>query len=67
VRFDGVHFTVFNKGNSPGIASNRFTELFEDRQGDLWAMLDTGETVRRHQGRFATYSTNLELPASSLC
>ncbi|HYV10191.1 MAG TPA: two-component regulator propeller domain-containing protein [Pyrinomonadaceae bacterium] len=62
VRFDGVHFTVFNKANSPGIASNRFVKLFEDSQGDLWALLDTGETVRRHEGRFTTYSTNLELP-----
>ena len=24
-RFDGVRFTVFNKGNSPGIDSNRFS------------------------------------------
>ena len=23
-RFDGVHFTIFNKSNTPGIASNRF-------------------------------------------
>src|SRR3954464_14982763 len=60
VRFDGVRFTVFNKSNSPGIASNRFTDLFEDRQGDLWAMLDTGEIVRRHQGRFTTYTEGLE-------
>ena len=43
VRFDGVRFTVFNKGNSPGMAGNRFTWLFEDRFGDLWATLDTGE------------------------
>jgi signal transduction histidine kinase/ligand-binding sensor domain-containing protein len=36
-------------------------QLFEDRQGDLWAMLDTGEIVRRHQGRFTTYTEGLEL------
>lgn len=56
VRFDGVRFTAFNKSNSPGIASNRFVNLFEDRFGDLWATVETGEVVRRHQGRFATYS-----------
>src|SRR5579871_3200833 len=28
VRFDGVRFTVFNKGNSPGLTSNRFVRLF---------------------------------------
>jgi hypothetical protein len=31
VRFDGVRFTVFNKSNTPGLASNRFFNLFEDR------------------------------------
>jgi len=36
VRFDGVRFTVFNKSNSPGIISNRFLQLYEDGQGDLW-------------------------------
>ena len=66
VRFDGVRFTVFNKSNSPGIASNRFLSLFEDRHGDLWAMLDTGEIVRRHQGRFTTYTEGLELPGGAI-
>ena len=54
VRFDGARFTVFNKTNSPGIASNRFVNLFEDRFGDLWATLETGGVVRRRQGRFMT-------------
>ncbi len=64
VRFDGVRFTVFNKGNSPGIASNRFIHLFEDRFGDLWATLETGEVVRRHQGRFTTYTLPQSFPNS---
>lgn len=62
VRFDGVRFTVFNKGNSPGMAGNRFTWLFEDRFGDLWATLDTGEVVRRHEGRFESYGPGQGLP-----
>lgn len=62
VRFDGVRFTVFNKSNSPGLATNRFVSLFEDRNGDLWAGLDTGEVVRRHQGRFTTYTQAQGLP-----
>jgi signal transduction histidine kinase/ligand-binding sensor domain-containing protein len=56
VRFDGVRFTVFNKSNSPGIPGNRFFGLVEDRNGDLWASLETGEVVRRHNGRFETYT-----------
>jgi signal transduction histidine kinase/ligand-binding sensor domain-containing protein len=66
VRFDGVRFTVFNKSNSPGIASNRFVNLFEDRFGDLWAGVETGEVVRRHQGRFTTYTQTHGLPGDLL-
>ena len=56
VRFDGVRFTVFNKSNTPGLASNRFFSLFEDRSGDLWASVETGQLVRRHQGRFTIHT-----------
>src|SRR5262245_32459611 len=47
VRFDGVRFTVFNKSNTPGLVSNRFISLFEDRSGDLWASVETGQVVDR--------------------
>jgi signal transduction histidine kinase/ligand-binding sensor domain-containing protein len=66
VRFDGVRFTVFNKSNTPGLATNRFVSLFEDRSGDLWAALETGEVVRRHQGRFITYTQAQGLPGDAL-
>jgi ligand-binding sensor domain-containing protein len=36
-RFDGVRFTVFDKSNTPAITNNRFTALYEDRDGTLWA------------------------------
>ncbi|MFN0123190.1 MAG: two-component regulator propeller domain-containing protein [Blastocatellia bacterium] len=62
VRFDGVRFTVFNKSNSPGLPSNRFIYLYEDRQGDLWAVLENGGIVRRHQGRFTTYALAQGVP-----
>jgi signal transduction histidine kinase/ligand-binding sensor domain-containing protein len=65
VRFDGVRFTVFDKGNTPGITSNRFLRMFEDAQGDLWAGTEEGGVVRYHQGRFSSYGkdqglTNLD-------
>jgi signal transduction histidine kinase/ligand-binding sensor domain-containing protein len=66
VRFDGVRFTVFNKSNSPGIASNRFTYLMEDRFGDLWASLETGGLVRLHQGSFSTYTLGRGLPFENI-
>ena len=35
VRYDGVRFSVFNKSNTQGIESNRFTHLAVDGKGDL--------------------------------
>jgi signal transduction histidine kinase/ligand-binding sensor domain-containing protein len=66
VRFDGVRFTIFNKSNSPGIASNRFTHIFEDRHGDLWASLEADGLARLHQGRFTTYTKGQGLPVESV-
>src|SRR5271170_6740844 len=28
-RFDGVHFTIFNKSNTSGISSNRFGSMYQ--------------------------------------
>ena len=64
VRFDGVRFTVFNKSNSPGIITNRFINLYEDAQGDLWATTENSGLMRLHQGRFATYTTENGLPGT---
>ena len=61
-RFDGVRFTVFDKSNSPGIASNRFESLFEDRSGDLWLGTEGSGVTRYHQGGFTTYTTQQGLP-----
>jgi signal transduction histidine kinase/ligand-binding sensor domain-containing protein len=62
VRFDGVRFTVFNKSNSPGIVSNRFLQLYEAGQGDLWATTENNGLTRLHEGQFITYSTAQGLP-----
>jgi ligand-binding sensor domain-containing protein len=56
-RFDGVRFTVFNKGNSPGIESNRFTELYEDLNGALWLGTENSGLTRYYRGEFTTYTT----------
>jgi signal transduction histidine kinase/ligand-binding sensor domain-containing protein len=61
-RFDGVRFRVFNKSNTPGISSNRFTCFYQDAQGDLWAGTEIGVVTRYHQGQFITYSTAHGLP-----
>ena len=62
VRFDGVHFRVFGKGNTPGIVSNRFTTLHEDAQGDLWAGTEDTGVTRYTIGRFQSFTTAEGLP-----
>lgn len=37
VRFDGIRFTTFSKGNTKGIINNRFTSLYSDKDGTLYA------------------------------
>lgn len=57
-RFDGLRFTTFNRGNTKGIASNRFTVMFEDRAGDLWIATEDVGLTRYHNGAFKTFTTS---------
>jgi signal transduction histidine kinase/ligand-binding sensor domain-containing protein len=66
VRFDGVRFTVFNKSNSPGIIINRFLQLYEDGQGDLWALTENTGVTRLQHGRFTTFTTAQGLPDNNI-
>lgn len=63
-RFDGVRFTVFNKSNTPGLLSNRFTffTLWEDRQGALWMGTEDAGLVRYRDGVFTAFTTREGLP-----
>src|SRR5437773_3799463 len=48
-RFDGVRFTIFDKGNTKGIVNNRFARLFADRAGAVYAYTENYVvTVYRH-------------------
>lgn len=64
VRYDGVQFKVFNKGNTHGIESNRFTWLTEDDNGDLWAGTEDGGLTRYSEGRFRSYAEADNLPSN---
>jgi len=48
VRYDGVRFTVFNTGNTKNLPSNRLTDLFEDRAGNLWIGTEGDGLVKYH-------------------
>jgi ligand-binding sensor domain-containing protein/two-component sensor histidine kinase len=45
VRFDGIHFTVFDEENTPGLNSERIVCLFQDSHTNLWIGTDTGDVA----------------------
>jgi signal transduction histidine kinase/ligand-binding sensor domain-containing protein len=64
-RFDGVHFTIFNKSNTPGIVSNRFGAMVGGQGGDLWLASESGRVTRYHNGSFQAYGNEQGLPEDS--
>lgn len=62
VRFDGVQFTTFNKSNTKGIINNRFTGLYGDKNGTLYATtMEDGVLTIYRNGTF-TSMTSEEVP-----
>src|SRR6266851_4780509 len=49
VRFDGVHFKIFDTQNTREIASNQIQFLFEDKLGELWIGTAAGLTRYKDQ------------------
>lgn len=66
VRFDGVHFTVFDRNNSPGLAANSCTMLQEDAAGALWIGLVDGGAARYYNGTFTSFTTAQGLPRGAV-
>lgn len=59
VRFDGVRFTTFNKANTKGIINNRFTGLYSDKDGTLYATtIEDGILTIYRNGIFSSYTAN---------
>jgi signal transduction histidine kinase/ligand-binding sensor domain-containing protein len=54
-RYDGARFEVFNTGTTPSLQASRFANLFEDRDGNLWAATEGQGLVRYRDGRFFSY------------
>ncbi len=54
-RFDGVRFTIFDKGNTKGILNNRFSQLFVDKNGIIWAATENGVVTVYRNGAFISY------------
>jgi len=62
VRFDGVHFTVFNSANSEGLPSNRIIEVREVRDGTLWLRTEQFQLIRFRAGVFTHFGADRGLP-----
>src|SRR5262245_20668620 len=58
VRYDGVKFTIFDKGNTNGIRSNRFTSIYEDTDGALWIGTEDGFVTTFKNGTFVTFAAS---------
>jgi len=54
-RFDGLRFDIFNKSNTPGINTNRFSGMYAAPDGDLWLLIEGNGLTRYHQGTFHTF------------
>ena len=62
IRFDGVKFTTFNSGNTPGLKSNRILSLCEDSNGTLWMGTDSGAVMSFRNGEGQTWGMPDGLP-----
>lgn len=56
-RFDGVQFTIFDKGNTKGIVNNRFSGLFVDKEGVIWATTENGVITIYRNGMFSSHQS----------
>lgn len=68
VRFDGMHFQVFDSSNTPALRGTNFAtfSLFEDHEGALWAGTWSSGAIRYQNGTFTAYTTRDGLPNNSV-
>ena len=56
VRFDGIHFTVFDENKTPGLNNDRIVYLFEDSHTNLWIGTDAGGVALEKDGRIKNFT-----------
>ncbi len=56
VRFDGIHFTVFDEENTPGLNNDRIIYLFEDSHTNLWMGTDSGGVALEKDGTIKNFA-----------
>ncbi len=60
-RFDGIHFTTFEKNTTPGLAGNSITSLLVDRNGTLWIGTHSGGLTCFSHGKFRPFPLQKDL------
>ncbi len=56
VRFDGAHFTLFDRENTPAIRESSVFCLLTSRDGRLWIGTEGGGLAEMHNGVFRAYT-----------
>ena len=56
VRFDGVHFAIFDRQNTPALHENSVFCLMVSRDGALWIGTEGGGIARMIDGRFQSWT-----------
>ena len=65
-RFDGLRFTTFRSGDTPGLRSNRILCLYEDAYGALWIGTDGGGLACYHSGQFTALGSEEGLSSDTV-
>lgn len=66
VRYDGVRFSVFDSGNTPGLQNAVITSLYEAPDGVLWIGHETGQLTRFFQGQFQSVPLGTNWPGGAV-
>ncbi|MGD2089649.1 MAG: two-component regulator propeller domain-containing protein [Candidatus Aminicenantes bacterium] len=56
VRFDGIIFELFNRGNVPQLKDNEIRTIYQAQDDTLWIGTESGGLTRCKEGEFKTYS-----------
>lgn len=57
IRFDGAHFTLFDRQDTPSLHENSIFCLMVSRDGALWIGTEGGGVVRYEQAQFRSWTT----------
>lgn len=62
VRFDGVRFTLFNKGQSPSIPLSRFSGILGQSDNTIWLVSEADHLIAFRRETFTDHTPDLEGP-----